>query len=101
MVQVRLQADHYVTNHTLVHFCQGLYPTWGERILVKSSVFFHGGNTGSNPVGDANFQGSSYFGHDVVTTDQKSPQCPAAASFDLEKDSRIPERYLPALGLRE
>src|SRR5215471_6249668 len=33
--------------------------------------YFHGGNTGSNPVGDANFQRSLHFGHDRVTIEPR------------------------------
>jgi|SRR5215471_1854825 len=39
--------------------------------------FFHGGNTGSNPVGDAKFQRSSRFGDDVGTIEtHNSPSIP-------------------------
>ena len=33
----------------------------------RLKLSFHGGNTGSNPVGDAKIQGCGSFGHDGVT----------------------------------
>ena len=38
-----------------------------RRLARPRTSPFHGGNTGSNPVGDANFQGWGSFGDDVVT----------------------------------
>ena len=49
-----------------------------RRLAWPRTSPFHGGNTGSNPVGDAKFQASTQFGHDEVTinprfADQRAP----------------------------
>jgi len=45
----------------------GSHPCCVVSVTYIQAHCFHGGNTGSNPVGDAKFQRSSRFGHDVVT----------------------------------
>ena len=51
-------------------------------ISYNSLSPFHGGNTGSNPVGDAKFKGYSDFGHDRVTIEDGFSKGPTQQSND-------------------
>ena len=52
---------------TATKYAFGSHPRRVFSISYQITGFFHGGNTGSNPVGDANFRTYPLFGHDRVT----------------------------------
>jgi hypothetical protein len=65
-----LNLDPFMIHETLLYLTETAFGSHPCRVVSATYLTlrpFHGGNTGSNPVGDANFQRSLRFGHDRVT----------------------------------